>query len=349
MSTANATPHTAAQQLIEQRLDTIDQALLGLLPRQDRLATVAQVEIRIYELVAANAAFAANLQAPAKGPILSDSAISRPARQTPAFGPHPQFFGMVASGWTPPTQKRWSRLAISAGVLGILALALLLATPVTYFTVEMLSEALGEIVAIGILGAHAVALAFAGVAAAGLGIAALVSLRRHREHLVGHGWAIAGLCTGPLPILLGCAALLLVGLQLGVGELFTMSESQVASDADSPTAPGAPDETEDVTGPARVTTRNYRSLFEATDETRDETDRARMGKYVPRMAAQGPQPECGQPPIQPAGHEAPAATTQPTAVGASGVVPTPCTCPPIDIDRPQPRKVGVHDIDRMRR
>lgn len=142
MSTANATAHTAVQQLIEQRLDSIDQALLGLLPRHDRLAAVAQVETWIHEFVAANAALAANLPAPAKGLILSDSALFSPSRQTPACEPQPQFFGMAAGGWIPAMQKRRSRLAISAGVLGILALALLLATPVTYFTVGLLSEVL---------------------------------------------------------------------------------------------------------------------------------------------------------------------------------------------------------------
>ena len=84
MPTATATPHPDLQQFIEQRLDTIDQALLGLLPRQDRLATVAQVETRIHEKVAANAALARNLQRPANGSILSDSSAGR---------------------WTPPTKK----------------------------------------------------------------------------------------------------------------------------------------------------------------------------------------------------------------------------------------------------
>lgn len=69
-----------------------------------------------------------------------------------------------------------------------------------------------------------------------------------------------------------------------------------------------------------------------------------MGKYVAPAAALGPPPECSQPPIQHADHKAPPATTQPMAVGASGVVPTPCTCPPIDVDRPRPKKVGVNDI-----
>lgn len=302
MSTANATPHTAVQQLIEQRLDAIDRALLGLLPRSDRLAAVAQVETRIREVVAASPASAAGLHTPTQGLTIPDSAFSNLATETPAFLPHPQFFGLAPGSGLPSTQKRRSRLALSAGVMGILALALLLMVPVTYFIVE----ALGEVCAISLLGAHAVAVAVGGVAAVGLGIGALVSLSRHREQLVGHGWAIAGLCAGPLPMLLGCAAVLFFGLQLGVSQFFTASEpAAVAIDADAPTGSEYPVGS----GPVPIS-------------------------VSPAMAPV-PQSDFCQPAVQPAGLEAPAAATQLPAVEPSGVVATPPACP-ATLPKPEP-------------
>ena len=77
-----------------------------------------------------------------------------------------------------------------------------------------LSDLVGEVAAIAMMAAHALAVATGGLAAIGLGITALVSLRRHKEQLVGHGWAIAGLCAGPLPRFVGCSAVLVGGLQL---------------------------------------------------------------------------------------------------------------------------------------
>src|SRR5258708_22329645 len=72
MSTANTPPSSSLPQLplpqlIEQRLDAIDQALLGLLPRADRRAAVTHVETQIRDAVAACPAIAANLPTPAQG------------------------------------------------------------------------------------------------------------------------------------------------------------------------------------------------------------------------------------------------------------------------------------------
>ena len=66
MSIAN-TPQTGMQQLIEQRLDAIDRALVGMLPRQERLAAVAQLEVRMLEFAAANPTLVASLEAPVSG------------------------------------------------------------------------------------------------------------------------------------------------------------------------------------------------------------------------------------------------------------------------------------------
>jgi hypothetical protein len=140
------------------------------------------------------------------------------------------------AAWTPATKKKRSLLAVTAGVLGILALAFLFATPITFFFVMLLGEVLGELVAYVLLGAHILAITGAGCAAVGLGCLALVQLWRRKGELAGHGWAISALCTGPLPVLAGCAAVLLVGLELGAAEYFMSTVQAVASDDNSSNA-----------------------------------------------------------------------------------------------------------------
>ena len=296
MSTANTTTHTDVPQLIEQRLDAIDQALVGLLPRQDRLATVAHIESRIRELAATNTA---NLPATTRILARPELAFSNLANQTSTFQPHPQFFGMAPGGWAPASVKKRSRLAISAGVLGILALMLLISTPVTYFIVEMLAEVLGEIGAIALMAVHGVAITFGGLAAVGLGICAIVVLRRRRDQLAGHGWAIAGLCTGALPMMLGCTALLLVGLQFGLGAIMTAFESNAVSSPD------------------------HATVADSADESSPE----RHGPVQYGISVQNI-PEQNLPPmdpyeVQPAGHESSQATPAHSPTAVSSGVPTP--------------------------
>lgn len=298
MATANTTPHTAVQQLIQQRLDAIDGALLGLLPRHERQAAVAQVETRIRELMTASFATAADSPAVPEGPTAPDSALTRLATETPAFVPHPQYFGLAPGGGNLATQKKRSRLALAAGVLGILALVLLFGIPVTYFAAELLSEVMGEVAAIALLGAHAVAFALGGAAAVGLGICALVSLKRHREQLAGHGWAISGLCTGALPMLMGGVAALVLGLQFGAGQLISVSAVHVAGD------PAPPPRAEPDDRPIAV------------------------GNFVPPLY-NGEPPDFSQLPVQAAGHEVPTATKPPPHVEANRVLPTPASRGPV--------------------
>lgn len=236
MPTVNTTSHTTIDQLIEQRLDAIDRALLGLLPRSDRLAAVAQVETRIREAILASSACAAILPTAMQDPSLADATLTSMSQESPTFLPQPQFIRIPINGWTSSTRKKLSRLALAASVVGILALVLLLAVPVTYITVEMLADVMGEVIAIGLLAAQGIAIAVGGAAAVGLGIGALVSLHRHREQLAGRGWAIAGLSTGFLPMLLGGVGLLILGMQFGIGQFFLSVENspvQVASGDDS--------------------------------------------------------------------------------------------------------------------
>lgn len=303
MSSVNSTQRSAeqqliGQQLIEQRLDAIDGALLGLLPRQDRLAAVAQVEMRIRELVVASPAMAANLELPGQSLLVPNSALSSGGADGSPLMSRSQFIGSVPGGWFSPIQKRKSWLAVSAGVVGILSLALLLATPITYFVVATLEDIVGEFMAIAIMAAHAVAIALGGVVAVGLGMAALVSLRRSKQQLAGHGWAIAGLCAGPVPMLLGIAAVLVVGIQFGGDLLYTDLQPQVVSGVACPT------------------------------ESEPEYERGPVTLTGSESVPPEPQPAWSPSSVQAAGHEMPAVTPSASVPGTSNGVPTPTACPP---------------------
>jgi hypothetical protein len=219
MSTANTTLAEPVRQLIEQRLEMIDQSLAGLLPRQERLAAVAHLEARICNL-AANATAVSGQTAISS---IGSNAVS-PGAPVPYRVDVPAF-GAPGAGWQagPPAKK--SRLAIASGLLGIGAIMLMLGLPITYALIMMVGELVGEIAAISILGVHTVAVGMAGMTAIALSLWALLTLRRRRGSLTGHGWAITGLCTGPLPILACGAAGLMLLLELGVGmSSFTVSE-----------------------------------------------------------------------------------------------------------------------------
>lgn len=203
MST-NLNPHgDAAKYAIDLRLDTIDRALLGLLPRHARIELVAQIETKIRES-------AANLPV---DDVLNEIAQDRAVRQEDAMD------SAVAQPATYSHQRRFSprrrprsRLALSSGILGIVALALLIALPFMYLIVSMLNG--DEWLTVSLLGGHVGAVLLGGLLAVALGIAALVVLNRHGGRLVGHGWAITGLCTGPLPMFAGGLVALVVGSQL---------------------------------------------------------------------------------------------------------------------------------------
>jgi hypothetical protein len=176
-----AAESTVAGDVIDQRLDALDRALLGLLPRSERLAMVADVEARVRDGQAVNPALA--------------ELLASPAENTPA--------AEIAASRSPRRARRRSGLALTSGVIGIVALVLLFIMPLTYILVAMTSEVLGEITVYLLLSANIVVVALGGAAAVVMGITALVRLSRRQGQQVGHGWAITALCTGPLPALVG--------------------------------------------------------------------------------------------------------------------------------------------------
>lgn len=193
-----------AQNTIDQRLDALDRALLGLLPRSERLEFVAGVQARLEAQPAESVAAMQDGTATACE-LTTASSVSR--------------------------RRRRSTLALTAGVLGIGALALLFALPVTYLIVAATAEAIGELASYTLLSANVLAVALGGSAAVVLGIVALVRLGRQRGQR-GHGWAITGLCTGPLPALAG-------GLGLITFVLPLMAELADSGNGTVPCATGA--------------------------------------------------------------------------------------------------------------
>lgn len=193
MTTTDSKPSAAAQPFVEQRLDAIDRALLGILPRNERLAFVTQVETRVRELTNGNTAAESTAPSAMDPEVVSDAVSRRAAAASP---------------------KRRSRLALSSGILGIVALVMLFAMPITYLVVMTVGEEFGEVVSISLLGIHVLVVAISGLVALVMGIAGLVSLSRRKGRLVGHGWAITGLCTAPLPTLVGGLLVLVTGFSL---------------------------------------------------------------------------------------------------------------------------------------
>lgn len=192
MSMESASPATAPSPHVDERLEQIERLLFGLLPRSERLDVMATLETKVRALGARGDAALAEM-APSSAVIGRERATS---------------------------QRRRSLLAITSGIVGIFALMLLLAVPVTYLFIAMAEEILGEMGAVIVAGTHSVLLALGGFLAVGLGFIALVRLLRKRGQVVGHGWAITGICAGPIPMFVGGLVVLLVGTALLETELF---------------------------------------------------------------------------------------------------------------------------------
>jgi hypothetical protein len=169
------------QSVIDRRLDEIDRALLGLLPRSQRLAIVADVEARV--------------QGQGDGVSLSRETLA----EAPSF---------AASGVRRRTRR--SRLAVSSGVLGIIAIGCLVTSPILLIGLSAFGELIGEEIALAMFYLAAMLIGFGGILAVSLGGVSLLRLAGSGHSTTGTGWAITGLCTGALPMLVGLVGLLSV-------------------------------------------------------------------------------------------------------------------------------------------
>jgi hypothetical protein len=171
------------QALIDRRLDEIDQSLLGLLPRSERLAIVADVEARVQALGDAVS-------------LTRITTVEAPATALAAVGTR--------------TRSRRSRLAFSAGVLGIVAISCLIFSPLLFIGLTIFAELLGETFSIMLFAVLVALVTLGGGLAVFFGGASLFRLARRGQSATGMGWAVTGLCTGALPMLFGVVGLLSV-------------------------------------------------------------------------------------------------------------------------------------------
>jgi len=192
MATDSPASVTVSQEAIDQRLDAVDRVLLGLLPRSERMAFVARLETTIRQRLTENPASEIGLAEPVAEASLPSA---RPRSALP----------------------KCSVAAFTAGLSGIASIVLLfIVLPLAYIAVALLSSTLdfdATILAI-LLGLVPLAACVAGCAAMVLGIVGLVKIARREGALVGRGWAVTGLCTGPMPVLCVAVPLLIIGAQL---------------------------------------------------------------------------------------------------------------------------------------
>ena len=124
MSIATASLSTAAQALIDARLDVIERILMDRMGRQDRLTIVREVESQIHELLAERGvdeasredvlAVLARLDPPEA--YLSDEELNTNPVPRAATNPRP-----ANSSATPKANVLLDFLAITSGILGIVA------------------------------------------------------------------------------------------------------------------------------------------------------------------------------------------------------------------------------------
>jgi hypothetical protein len=197
MATEGTAAETGTQKLLDERLDLLDRALIGLLPRSRRLELVGLVESQVRELLATG----------------GSTAVEEALRAAPADGSRLETSG--AFGTLPESRlQRRSRMAFSAGIIGLVSIGLLVCLPIAYLGLTIVADAAGEWISSAIMVVMLAAAASTGTLAVTFGIAGLLKTVRRQSKLTGAGWAVTGLCTGPLPALVGGIPLLLIGLSL---------------------------------------------------------------------------------------------------------------------------------------
>jgi hypothetical protein len=197
MATTSVQLAEPLQALIDSRLDTIDRMLLGSVARQDRLAIVKDVETQIYEL----------LQDRDTGELDREDVLAVLRRLDP-----PEAYLAEETGREPaavrgllpiamPARKQDPQIARLAGILGLIALSLILViSPVLL----ALAYAVGsELCEFGCFGA-----AFLGFVVSVVGLVVGVFSRRSGV------WAVVGMVTSVIALVLSFRAGALFMLQI---------------------------------------------------------------------------------------------------------------------------------------
>jgi hypothetical protein len=190
------------QALIDARLDTIDRMLLGVVPREDRLAIVRDVESQVHELLQAR-----NTDEPSRADVLSVLASLDPPEaylpdeqvgETPT-APRPMPLIRPSASQPGPSDSNMARVS---GVLGIVSLLGALILPSLSYLVAVAFSSIEVLIAAGACSV--------GLVVIGCVLAVVLASRAGLKS----GWAVAGLVTGLLSVPL---ALGLLGLSFLLG------------------------------------------------------------------------------------------------------------------------------------
>jgi hypothetical protein len=189
MSVATTDLSRSTQHLIDSRLDTIDRMLLGRVSRQERLEIVREVEAQIFE----------QLHERGADDVGRDDVLAVLGRLDPPEAYLPEDEGDVrplplrrspgpAAGYVPPARGGDLRIARASGILGLVALGLVMLAPSSFVLAELMSS----LVLFYILGGGALALAF---------IASILGLVLAIYTRMAGVWAITGVVTAALAML----------------------------------------------------------------------------------------------------------------------------------------------------
>jgi hypothetical protein len=180
------------QVLIDSRLDTIDRMLLGRLPRQDRLAIVKEVESQIYE----------QLHEREAEELGRDDVLAVLARLDPPEAYLPEEIGSRPDSARVPlpapalrtARREEPRLARASGILGLSGLGLtFFVLPLAFLVASAFESEL--LMLVGLFGTI--------VSIFAVGVLGLILGGQARK---GGAWAIAGMVTGLISILLSTVA-----------------------------------------------------------------------------------------------------------------------------------------------
>lgn len=182
---------SAAQALIDSRLDTIDRMLLGRVPRPDRLDIAREVEAQIFDLLADRGG-----DEPDRDDVLAVLArLDPPEAYLPddlddaAPAARPRIRAVASASRAPSGDD--PRIARASGILGLVAMALIFLTPAVFLLGELTGS---EIILIGGMLVTLAFVVFGGVLAIALGIFA-----KFRQV-----WSMIGVLAGSLALVLGC-------------------------------------------------------------------------------------------------------------------------------------------------
>ncbi len=223
-----------SDQWLAARLDAIDRLLIGALPRESRIAVVADIESR---LRATQSGAVATFDAEPMGDLGSGVTPSDPGSLGGTRSPLVVF--QPASPHKTVVKPPRSKAALISGIAGIASCALLFFSPIAYIAIAAVGEMLDETIAIGGLFAYGAAIAFAGGLSLLMG---LVGLWRSRKKTgkTGRGWAVAGLCLAPVPFGVTAAVMCLLAFSL-FGEFFgSFSSSTSVPVTNAPIPASAP-------------------------------------------------------------------------------------------------------------